>query len=207
MEKGTTSITVKLNTLGSDTAVASPTSKGYWFTDTGIEGEDGRTLYFTQAIPKPDSGLSIRGSLIPEASRKYQLGTAGYLWDEAHVNVLFYDSGGITTSDQNKKHDITPLGEQYSSLFDTLKPSLFKYNDGKSGRTHIGLIAQEVKNSLDELEISTQDFAAYCAWDDGAGNETCGLRYEELIALNIHEIQKLKEKVTELERKLQELQG
>lgn len=45
-----------------------------------------------------------------------------------------------------------------------LKPKSFKYNDGTSGRTHYGLISQDVLSTLNKYNISTQDFGGYIRW-------------------------------------------
>ena len=91
------------------------------------------------------------------------------------------------------------MGELYEKVFDGLKPVSYKLNDGTSGRTHTGLIADDVKTLLDKLGINTKDFAAYCSWEKEDKTIGCGLRYEEFIALCIQQIQSLKARVKELE--------
>ena len=49
--------------------------------------------------------------------------------------------------------------------------------------------------------MTNQDFAAYCEWEDG-DDKICGIRYEELIPLNILQIQKLKTRTSTIEEKL-----
>lgn len=62
-------------------------------------------------------------------------------------------------------------------------------------RKHSGLIAQEVKDVLDELEVSTLEFAGYVdTYDNGLA-----LRYEEFIAPIIKSIQELSARVEALE--------
>ena len=105
------------------------------------------------------------------------------------------------TSDENDKNSIEPLSNKYSVMFDNLAPKRFRYNEGNSGRYHIGFIAQQVKDSLLAAELSTSEFAGLCIakTDDG---EEWSLRYEEFIAMNTMEIQKLKKRVAELEARL-----
>lgn len=114
------------------------------------------------------------------------------------------DSGGSTihTSDQNVKNTIQYLSEdeKYEKLFDKLQPVSYKLNNGTSGRTHIGLIAQDLKQAILEAGLTTNDVAAYCEWEpeeDDNDPATCGIRYEEFISLSIHEIQKLKTQVAQ----------
>ena len=58
----------------------------------------------------------------------------------------------------------------------------------------MGLIANELKDSIEEIGLTTNDVAAYCSWKDEDGSESCGIRYGELISLCISEIQKIKRK-------------
>jgi len=116
-------------------------------------------------------------------------------------------SSGATISDRNKKHDIEALPERYNTLFDNLSPSIFKYDDGTSGRTHVGFIAQDVENAILDSSLTTQDFAGFIRAEHlNSQNQTetsCFLRYEEFIALNTWQIQNLKKRVAELEAKMQ----
>lgn len=116
-------------------------------------------------------------------------------------NVVGSSSGAVV-SDKNKKNTITELSEKYSVLFDKLKPCLFKYNDGTSDRLHVGFIAQEVKEAMDAAGVDTKDFAALCIKQKRDGTEDWALRYSEFIAMNTMEIQKLKARVSELEKLL-----
>jgi hypothetical protein len=52
---------------------------------------------------------------------------------------------------------------------------------------------------MDKLDIGFKYFAPYCEWLDDREYSTCGIRYEELIPLNIWQIQKLKKRVSQLE--------
>ena len=113
------------------------------------------------------------------------------------LNTWYSDSSITVTSDANLKHDIEAIDGKYERLFDSLKPVRYKYNNGKSNRYHTGFVAQEVCEAIESAELSTADFAAYV----DSGNK-CGLRYEEFIALNTNEIQKLKARVKELEERI-----
>lgn len=108
-------------------------------------------------------------------------------------------SSGSIVSDRNLKNSIESIPDTYETLFDSLIPRIYKYNDGTSGRIHAGMIAQEVKAAMESAGIPSMEFAAYIESVDLDGNTVCGLRYEEFIALCINEIQKLKARVTELE--------
>jgi hypothetical protein len=105
-----------------------------------------------------------------------------------------------TYSDVNKKNSIQLLPETYSLIFDTLKPSLFKYNDGQSDRYHTGFIAQDIEQAVLDAGLTTKEFAAVCynINKETGEKEDYSVRYEELIALCVNEIQKLKAEVKQL---------
>ena len=127
---------------------------------------------------------------------------------EAKLNGTWIGTSSIAiTSDANKKHDIGDITGPYDIIFDNLIPRTYKYNDGTSGRVHTGFIAGEVKDAITVAGKTTQDFAGYVRAitinsDTGEEEELCCLRYEEFIALNTWQIQKLKKRVAELEAKL-----
>ena len=136
------------------------------------------------------------GSFCPNEDGKYFLGHEGKAWDAIRANTSV-----ITDSDKRKKDEIKQLSDVYNDFFDKLAPASFVFINGSNGRRHLGFIAQEVENALFDSGLTTKDFAGLCIGDDE--NRTYGLRYEEFIALNTWEIQKLKAKVKELENKLQ----
>lgn len=141
---------------------------------------------------------------------KYTDGSEGNLLGTWYLN----GSSIATTSDKQMKNSIEIYSLEYSILFDNLKPIRYKYNDGTSDRYHTGFIAQEVEEAILKSGLTTQEFAgfvrAFETETDLITNEEiqvehCYLRYEEFIALNTNEIQKLKKRVTELETQLAEL--
>lgn len=109
-------------------------------------------------------------------------------------------SGAIVSSDVRVKHDITDVSDKYDLLFDALKPRLYRYNNGTSGRLHSGFVAQEVADAMQTANVPTSDFAAYCVDKAGTENEVSGLRYEEFVALNTWQIQRLKTRIAIMER-------
>lgn len=129
----------------------------------------------------------------------YVLGDDNHVWKGLRV-----ETSPSIGSDRRIKNSIADLSSKYDDFFSTLRPASFKYNNGDSGRTHTGFIAQEVEESLLEAGLSTQDFAGLCI---GKNDErTYALRYEEFIALNTSQIQKLKKRVTEQETRIEELE-
>lgn len=111
-------------------------------------------------------------------------------------------SAWISSSDEKVKNTIEELDNKYSVLFSNLRPVSYKYNEGTSGRKHTGFIAQEVVASMKEAGIPLEEYGLACAFGDPNDPKTeWGLRYEELIALCVKEIQRLNKRVDELEGK------
>ena len=122
-------------------------------------------------------------------------------WDDVRSNNF----GG--SSDRNEKNTIVPsdLGLDFVNK---LKPVSFKWNDGNAGRTHYGLVAQDIEDLLPEFKKTAMDFAALCKdtiTEDGEGDpidkpyEVYSLRYTEFIAPLVKAIQELSTKVAALE--------
>lgn len=135
-------------------------------------------------------------------SGKISLGSSGILW-----STVYASSSSIVTSDRNLKHDIeyNDLGK-YESLFTKLKPCRFKYNDGTSGRYHVGFISQDVGDALSEVGLTSQDFGGYViGLDEETNEEMYYLRYDEFVAINTMMIQRLTTRVNKLETALKEL--
>lgn len=115
-----------------------------------------------------------------------------------------------TGSDIRIKHSISSLDEKYSIFFDNIQPVSFIYNQntfgyGTSQRIHTGFIANKIEIALQNSGLTNQEFAGLVIQNPGTDEELYTLRYEEFIALNTQQIQKLKTRVTELEQEIKEL--
>ena len=134
----------------------------------------------------------------------YTYKTGGY------VDVLYWSDArdliNNSKSDESLKHSIEPLSDidKYDALFDKLVPTRYKYNDGTSDRYHTGFIAQQVVEAVEECGLTTKDFAAAC-YREREDEAYWYLRRDEFVALNTMQIQKLKQRVSELEAKCEEL--
>ena len=131
---------------------------------------------------------------------------SGYLLgDDSHVwRTIRAYTASITTSDRREKNNIKSLETRHEDFFDGLVPVTFIYEHADSGRTHLGFIAQDVEKALLTAGFSTSEFAGLCIGNDD--NKTYGLRYEEFIALNTNQIQKLKKRVADQEARITELE-
>ena len=157
---------------------------------------------FTQSVSP--TNIIFTGNLVPSQTSTaqdtgYDIGNGQ---DNKIWNTIYARNQAIQSSDRNKKNSIEPLTDIHTQIFDDLKPVSYKFNVNNNNRTHIGLIAQDVKESIENAGLTTQDFAAYCEWENSDGSLGCGLRYGEFISLCIDQIQKLKKRVEELEEKL-----
>lgn len=156
------------------------TSSGNWWVNAsgGSFGLSGSKFSFTVDI-------------MPNANNGASLGTSGFRW-----NDIWATNSHIQSSDRNIKKDIQYGLEEYDALFDAIKPVTFRYIDGTSGRTHMGIIAQDLEEALNELGISTQDCAAFVKAEsdnpDMPGYDYA-VRYGEFIPLLIYQVQKIKE--------------
>ena len=143
------------------------------------------------------SDIMSYANIVPGETETFTLGSSTRKWDN-----IFAKKSAIDSSDRNKKNSIQSLSGAHDQIFDALKPVSYKFNQNNNNRTHTGLIAQDVKEAVENAGLTTQDFAAYCEWENEDGSTGCGLRYGEFISLCIDQIQKLKKRVEELEDKL-----
>lgn len=157
--------------------------------------------------------LTVNGEIIPNSIST--LGTANYRWNEVYTS-----NSSITTSDRNLKENIKPLSKKHIDFFRLLAPVSFTFKDGKSGRTHIGFISQDVEEAMDKVGLTDLDFAGFCkdiktvvkCDEDGQEIEEpdldengnvqyiYSLRYGEFIALNTYMIQDTMNKIDKLEQ-------
>lgn len=159
-------------------------------------------------------------TLLPNTA--IQLGTANYKWGQ-----IYSTNATISTSDLKDKKDIVLMtAEQARPFLMALKPRLFKFIDGTSGRTHYGLIAQEVKEAMQECGISDMEFAGFIKSPkvervqtgvDDKGDPIIeertiedeyvyGLRYEEFIAPLISVCQSLMQENVEIKERMEALE-
>lgn len=162
--------------------------------------------------------IACTGNFVCSPDNGYSCGSASNRW-----SAVYAATGTIQTSDKNDKTAINYDLSDYEQFYNDLEPMSFKFIDGTSGRTHIGLGAQDVEASLSKAGISDTDFAGFVRArveddaetkaDDGENENTTkantadansskykyALRYSEFVPLNIWQIQKLKKRVDALE--------
>lgn len=150
----------------------------------GIVGPPAAYLYFHPTVVWP-------------ARNNIALGQNNLLYSWSNI---YSQTPVVVVSDANAKNSITDTNLGLTFI-NKLKPRSYKINNGTSDRRHHGLIAQEVKSTMDELNISTSDFAGYIftpshtiKTDDNVETtleDAYALRYEEFISPMIKSIQEL----------------
>lgn len=136
-----------------------------------------------------------------------------YLGSPSGRFIKLYCSQAVdVSSDLRKKDNVLPYDAQLETFYDLLNPISYTLKQGHSGRRHLGFIAQEVEQAMTEVGMEYKDLSfLQKAPLDESGNEIdpttitdyktderikdyeYSLAYTELIALNTHMIQKLKE--------------
>lgn len=102
------------------------------------------------------NNTSITPAFEPYASGM-TLGSSFYKW-----SAIYASTSTITTSDKNAKDKITPVDMVLAEkLADKLEPVTYVLKDGESGRTHYGMIAQQIEEVMQELGIDSLDFAPF----------------------------------------------
>lgn len=120
---------------------------------------------------------------------------------------LYADEEITIGSDRRIKNSISYDMEKYGKFFLNLKPSYYKLNNGKSGRFHLGFIAQDVEQAIILSGLATTDFAGLVQ-SSGVNDvhdeyeDQYYLRYSDFISLNTFMIQRLLSRVNALESKI-----
>jgi len=112
------------------------------------------------------------GDWNPDIDNTIQLGQPSNRWSE-----VWAVNGTIQTSDARLKQRITNLRYGLSQVMQ-LRPVTFQWMDGSDGRTHVGLIAQEVEPIMPEIIERNSDASA-----------PLGMNYNNLIPVLIKAIQ------------------
>ena len=144
--------------------------------------------------------ITITGDLRPKEDDYYWIGESSRAWSD-----IYLVNDPTIVSDKSKKTSISYKMGLYEEFFDALKPATYLLKNGTSGRTHIGLISQDVEEALFASNLTSFDFAGFIKSPvlDKNGKETgeynYALRYGEFIALCIDQIQKLKSRISKME--------
>lgn len=152
------------------------------------------------------------GNIIPAWSST-TIGTSDDHWSNIYCDNL--NGSSAPSSDKKLKYDINYDISKYDSIFDNLKPTTFRYKNGSVARVHLGFIAQDLEQSVFDAGMTRQDMAAivvdgkgFDKYEDEILDESKAeyrIRYHELHALEVRQIQMLKQRVAELEELVNKL--
>lgn len=129
--------------------------------------------------------------------------SVGLLWNYEKSNqTVNLRAGYQAVSDRRKKYDFNEFEnwDDFYNFYMSLKPQTFKYNEDMSERTYIGMVAQDVMESVVDNNLSNERLALVRERpnDDYEDGREYSLAYQELISLNVKMIQKHEEEIKEL---------
>lgn len=200
------------------------TNGGMYLTNnkTGeVDGESDRSIFigahgvdFLVGVGNGHASHSVASVRNSSAGVQYMLAGSSIIVSPAQRRLVgewqieTATSSTAVVSDRNRKDNIGDIPDAYSDLHKSLRPVIYTYKDGDSGRTHTGFIAQDIEDSLHELGLTTKEFAAVC-YDINEDGEKVnyGVRYDEIVALNTKEIQRLNKEIKVLQEQLSALIG
>ena len=162
------------------------------------------------------------GLVRPWRNGTITLGTSNHRWGQ-----IFSTSGSISTSDKRLKEDINLLDEELMTIFiSQLETYSYKLKQGTSGRTHFGLISQQVEDAMHSVGLTDKDFGGFIKSpktkmitiinEEGIEEEieeeipneyVYSLRYEEFIAPIISTVKYHEKRIVELEQKIHNQQN
>jgi uncharacterized repeat protein (TIGR02543 family) len=173
----------------------------------GYNGLSIRTSTFDLVTKPITNSDTYDGTFYPSVAGTITLGQSANRWYR-----LYQEYASVSTSDKRCKENIKRLGsvtkkrvrvdktieeyDPYSELFDRLEPVEYNFINGQK-RKDFGLLAQDVLAAMNDLGIEEDelDLVHHDTWIDeetGEKKDSYGIAYENLIALLISEVQKLK---------------
>lgn len=199
----------KANTANSATSALNSS-----YATAGIKSSSGKLVLL---------GQSDTWGLYPDTDNDLSLGFGFKRWKQ-----VFAGSGTISTSDARLKKDIAAVDAAAAlALLSAVQPVTYKLIDGESGRTHWGMVSQQVEEAMTAAGLTDMDFAGfirspkYESYETGETDERgnpvtaqrCveneyiyGLRYEEFIAPLIAVVQAQKAQIETLAARVNTLE-
>lgn len=148
----------------------------------------------TLVLGYTSSSIAPRVDVIPNVDNAYDLGSGSKRW-----NDIYATNGTIQTSDSRRKQNISNIDQSLAvNLINALTPRRYQYVNGSSGRYHTGLVSQELKVAMENLNMTPSNEAVWIE-DQEDENHWQGIRYTELIGYLIANIQRLNSQVLQLQ--------
>ena len=164
-----------------------------------IKGTSTCTLDCTTTI---NGNLSMKGSIIPNTTSTSS-GTGYALGDTTHAWRYVYCWGGWGSSDRRMKTNINYDLSDYEYLIQELKPVSFNFKEEENNKIHLGFIAQDVEKALEKKKINLKTTPFLLKeYDEEKLDYYYYLSYNDFIALQQWQIQKLESRISTLENLL-----
>lgn len=168
--------------------------------------------------------LWTSNSSVPSYFRPINSGDCGLGSENHRWYRLWAANSTNTSSDEREKSDIMSMadypvtysrdgnGNVFEKLFNKLQPKTYTLNIEDTNEIHMGFIAQDVANAMEELGLSEDDLGviSHDYWIDektGEEKDRYGLAYEEFTSLNTHMIQKQQKEINDLKQQIEELKA
>jgi len=129
-------------------------------------------------------------------SKGYDLGQSSF-----RASNVYVTSTSISSDERVKDNFGVTFGTEFIEL---LKPVSYTFKgDWDDGKLHYGLLAQDVKDAMDQLGITEDEFAGY----DGRNPDMLSLLYDEFIPIIVKTIQEEENIMTNLKTRISALEA
>lgn len=166
---------------------------------TGVLIDQSRVAFLDFADSNPISPVGSGTVAAIEADAYWHRANLSGTWGADHGVALNANFVNMTTDGV----DAGLFGGKYSSLFDALTPIRW-YRRGDSLQSgeyprHGGFFADKIKEAMTRCGISDAEFGVLTYCDTGDNATPWGYRPDEILALCVYEVQRLKSRVAALE--------
>ena len=168
-------------------------AKGAIYLGAYTGGDYGSVLIGAQST---DRGLELK----PETNNTWSLGWGSGRWKYAFIRDIYATYAVHVDSDRRLKKDISYDMSKLSPVFDELRPAIYQFIADEEEKLRMGFIAQDVIEALEKCGYDPNAFAILSETEMENG-VIFGLTYEETNALLVYEVQQLKSRVAELEKR------
>lgn len=177
-------------TVSGNLTVTGNTESNFYYSNVGFQTAGG-TIETLGSGPIQTNGVEISGTIVrPRTGGTGSVGSSG----QRFIKVYTTQAADVS-SDRRLKSEITDSALGLDFIND-LRPVSYKLLSDEENRVHYGLIAQEVKEAVDNSGVS--DFGGWC---ENPGS-TQSLAYDEFTAPVIKAIQELSAEVAALKAQL-----
>lgn len=171
-----------VSSTGDDLPIAEiqQTSSGGWgFATVRVRRGDTGLIHDAWVFGSPAGTLSLS----PANDAAQDLGSAA-----KRCGTIYASVGAINTSDEREKSDVSDIPESWLDAWADVKFSRFKMNVDKSGKWHVGVVAQRIVEAFDAhgIDALSTGIVVHDNWideDTGESRDRYGVRYDQALAL------------------------